>query len=162
AVGPLPMLPPQALLRAPRENPTVIPREVTGEILRDAEGKLYERVGDRVRPVRQLFAGARGEMIDLLPARPMQGHPRAEADVQPSAAANVDATSTAPEQPRERAFRELARRLAPEPGFWRIVRYADFIDVLGPQLNAAARLQPGHQLACYLQVFEVCVQTSQP
>ena len=56
---------------------------------------------------------------------------------------------------QERSFREVARQLAPEPGFWRVVRYADFIDAITPQLAAAPRLQPGHQLACYVQVYEL-------
>lgn len=167
AVGPIPALPPQLLLRAPRGHASVIPKEVTGEILRDVDGRLYERIGDRIRPVRQLFAGARGEVIDLLPAHapaepaPSQALPRA---AEPPVATQTPDDSTAPgataETVAERSLRELTRRLVPEPGFWRLVRYADFIDVLGPQLNAAARLQPGHQLACYVEVFEVCVPTS--
>jgi hypothetical protein len=168
AVGPIPSLPPQLLLHSPRGRAGVIPKEITGEILRDADGRLYERAGDRVRPVRQLFTGARGEVIDLLPApatpepvvtegaaRPAELSTISQA---PNNTANPPAAAggTAP----ERCIRELARRLVPEPGFWRVIRYADFIDVLGPQLNAAARLQPGHQLACYVEVFEVCVPTS--
>ena len=38
---------------------------------------------------------------------------------------------------------------------WRLVRFADFIDVIAPQLADPRRLQPGHQLACYLQLYEL-------
>jgi hypothetical protein len=48
-----------------------------------------------------------------------------------------------------------ARRLMPEPGIWKVVRYADFVDILSPQLQNPGRLQPGHQLACYVQVYEL-------
>jgi hypothetical protein len=60
---------------------------------------------------------------------------------------------------RERRLRDLARRLLPQPGLWRLVRYADFIDEITPQLAHARRLQPGHQLACYLQLHEVVTET---
>ena len=43
--------------------------EIIGEILRDAGGRLYEKLGDTVRPVSQLFTGPHGEMIDLAPVR---------------------------------------------------------------------------------------------
>ena len=70
AIGPLPALPPPQMLqqRSPAA-PAVMPREVTGELLRDAHGRLYETVGDQVRPVNQLCHGSRGQVIDLLPLR---------------------------------------------------------------------------------------------
>jgi hypothetical protein len=49
----------------------------------------------------------------------------------------------------------MARRLVPEPGLWRLVRYADFVDAITPQLANPRRLQPGHQLACYVQIYEL-------
>ena len=70
AIGPLPALPsPQMLQRQSPATPAVMPREVTGELLRDARGRLYEKVGDQVRPVNQLCHGSRGQVIDLLPLR---------------------------------------------------------------------------------------------
>ncbi len=56
-------------MRMAHPSASLMPREVTGEILRDAGGRLYERIGDHVRPVHQLFTGARGEMVDLTPVR---------------------------------------------------------------------------------------------
>lgn len=70
AIGPLPALPPpQMLQRQTSAPPAVMPREVTGELLRDARGRLYERVGEQVRVVNQLCHDSRGQVIDLLPLR---------------------------------------------------------------------------------------------
>jgi hypothetical protein len=49
--------------------------------------------------------------------------------------------------------------MVPEPGLWRLARYADFIDAITPQLAEPRRLQPGHQLACYLQIYELGTTT---
>ena len=117
---------------------SLMPREITGEILRDASGRLYEKVGDHVRPVNQLFTGSRGEMIDLAPVREVtRENPRASASRQGQRRGvrrigrairrkpairqrgrrnRPDATSRSARQRCERPFRELARRLAPEPG----------------------------------------------
>ena len=167
AIGPLPALPaPHRPMRAPNASATLIPREITGEILRDAGGKLYEKVGDYVRPVNQLFTGPRGEMIDLAPIRDVTPEPAASGTATASAAgptgseyAGADdhgsAASRSDDPHDERPLREVARRLVPEPGLWRLVRFADFIDVITPQLADPRRLQPGHQLACYLQLYEL-------
>jgi hypothetical protein len=177
AIGPLPALPaPHRPMPNVNPSTTLIPREITGEILRDASGKLYEKVGDYVRPVNQLFTGSRGQMIDLAPIRGVanetaapsasrHGQWRAAGAPDESAAdpgdddAGAEHDGNAPPrsgvQRRERLLRELVRRLVPEPGLWRLVRYADFIDIIMPQLADQRRLQPGHQLACYLQVYEV-------
>src|SRR5437762_2873273 len=154
AIGPLPALPaPHRLMRAPNAPATLIPREITGEILCDGSGKLYEKVGDYVRTVNQLFTGPRGEMIDLAPIRDFTPEP---AD---NSAPTTEGDGNSPPRPdekhEERPLRELARRLVPEPGLWRLVRFADFIDVVAPQLADPRRLQPGHQLACYLQLYEL-------
>jgi hypothetical protein len=70
AIGPLPALPsPQMLMRPSATSPALMPHEVTGEILRDARGQLYEKVGDQVRPVNRLCHDKRGQVIDLLPLR---------------------------------------------------------------------------------------------
>ena len=156
AIGPLPQLP--APVRLPHGAPSLAPREIAGEILRDGEGRLYERLGDRVRPINQIYMGARGEMIDLTPMREGQGEPQAaEPDVVDSDV--QDEAREAAEQ--SRPFRELVRRLVPEPGLWRLVRYADFIDAITPQLADPRRLQPSHQLACYVQIYELAVTRRQ-
>ena len=91
AIGPLPALPaPHRLARTALAAGALVPREVTGEILRDASGRLYERIGDHVRPVNRLYTGTRGEMIDLTPVREM---PRA---ARPAAAGPIDASDPPP------------------------------------------------------------------
>jgi len=182
AIGPLPALPsPQRLMRMAHPSASLMPREVTGEILRDARGRLYEKIGDQVRPVHQLFTGARGEMVDLTPVRevirengasntPSHGQAQASTESGEPSVEDADgdfgnddyeiapgATSRSAQAVAQRPFRELARRLAPEPGLWRLVRYADFIDVITPQLADPRRLQPGHQLACFAQIYELAV-----
>jgi len=161
AIGPLPQLPaPHRLMRA-LPHAALSPREITGEILRDGNGRLYERVGDHVRALSQLYMGTRGEMIDLAPVRESpQPAPQAEAVEHAVSGDEDDAPETADgngAEPRTRSFREVVRRLVPEPGFWRLVRYADFIDAITPQLADPRRLQPSHQLACYVQIYEVAV-----
>jgi hypothetical protein len=160
AIGPLPALPsPHQLLRNVVAAASLLPREVTGEILRDAQGRLYERNGDHVRPMTRLFTGGQGEVIDLAPV----ADANAENDKQDSGPeptqGELDEKPRATGSRRERRLRDLARRLLPQPGLWRLVRYADFIDEITPQLAHARRLQPGHQLACYLQLHEVVTET---
>jgi hypothetical protein len=41
------------------------PRLVQGEILSDDGGRLFERVGSRIRPLQRLFSGPRGEVLEL-------------------------------------------------------------------------------------------------
>jgi hypothetical protein len=166
-VGPLPALPPRRLM-APDTRPARIPCEITGEILRDRNGKLYEKVGNSVRPVNQLFTGARGEMIDLVPVRndgpdsrfqqrPSGAAKRAEDATEPSDPGEDAAASTSDSNQDAKPLREVVRPLIPEPGLWRLVRYADFLDAITPQLADPRRLRPGHQLACYVQVLELTV-----
>jgi hypothetical protein len=177
AIGPLPALPPpHRPMRSANASAPLMPREITGEILCDSSSRLYEKVGDYVRPVNQLFTGSRGEIIDLVPIRATTHDaavPSASRHGQWGAAGTSGASSAADagdgyagakqddapprsDEPRGKHFLgELARRLTPEPGLWRLVRYADFIDVLMRQLADPRRLQPRHQLACYLQIYEV-------
>jgi hypothetical protein len=175
AIGPLPALPPpHRLMRNANPSAPLMPREITGEILRDASGRLYEKAGDYVRPIHQLFTGSRGEMIDLAPIRDVtdettisgaSGHGRwgAAGASGAASAANREAGAEQDDAPPlggERSFGELARRLTPEPGLWRLIRYADFIDVITPQLADPHRLQPRHQLACFLQIYEAGTTTT--
>jgi hypothetical protein len=178
AIGPLPALPPpHRLMRNSNPSAPLTPREITGVILRDASGKLYEKAGDYVRPINQLFTGSRGEMIELMRIRDVthdtpvssasnhgqwgaagaSGAPSAANPADSYAGAEQDDAPPPPGERRERSLGELARRLTPEPGLWRLIRYADFIDVITPQLVDPRRLQPRHQLACYLQIYELAM-----
>src|SRR5262245_29687931 len=40
-------------------------RPVLGEILRGEQGDWYERIGNRIRPLRQLAAGPNGEVLEV-------------------------------------------------------------------------------------------------
>lgn len=160
-MGPLPSLPaPHRLTPAAGAGLTFSPREVTGDILRDTRGRLYERVGDHVRAMSQLFTGPKGEVIDLAPvAAETSTDAGDDAPAEEKSEADADDEPRIEEPKREHKFRQLARRLLPEPGVWRLIRYADFIDVVTPQLADSRRLQPSHQIACYLQLHEVCTAT---
>jgi hypothetical protein len=173
AIGPLPALAPRHRpMRSANASAPLMPREIMGEILCDASRRLYEKVGDNLRPLNQLFTGAHGEM----PTGPATHETKfesasrySELDAAGSLSLSLaadprrysadgkhdDAPACPDEQRDKHSLGELARRLTPEPGLWRLVRYADFIDVLTPQLADPRRLQPRHQLACYLQMYEV-------
>jgi len=158
AIGPLPALPPHRQLVRAARGTSLAPREVTGEILRDGRGRLYEKVGDQVRPINRLFSGARGEVIDLAPLADAGAPGGGDIGGDDGGAGEGFAEdAAAADEGRHRSLRELVRGLVPEPGIWRLVRFADFMDVLAPQLASPARLQPGHQLACYIQIHEAIV-----
>ena len=49
------------------------------------------------------------------------------------------------------------RKLFPDPGLQRLVRFGDFKSLLTPQLRQPERLRDSHWIPCYLQVYEACV-----
>ncbi|MBE7500243.1 MAG: hypothetical protein HS113_08040 [Verrucomicrobiales bacterium] len=163
--------------RPPRERAASAlghPRPVLGEILRGEDGTLYERFGTRIRPLLRLAAGPQGDVLEVadtgdaprlrarvpLPPTPPEAT-RAEAPAtpqpdphreppppaaSPAAVPTADAARHAPP-----AFRSLL----PEPGQWRVVRFADFKPMLLAQLAHPERLRDTHRLPCYVQVFEI-------
>src|SRR5215813_3851438 len=54
------------------------PRLVQGEILSDDDGRYYEKVGRRIRPLQRLFSGPRGEVLEL----PSEARAGAQAEAQ--------------------------------------------------------------------------------
>lgn len=93
------------------------PRLVQGEILSDDDGRLFERAGNRIRPLQRLFSGPHGEVLEL-PAEPRRETdaeapapdaetPKAEAQAEPRAEA-------APEQ-RRHSQRPIRRQPQPHP-----------------------------------------------
>ena len=54
--------PPKLLPQMPATNGSLAlrPRLVQGEILSDDDGRLYEKIGRRIRPLQRLFSGPRG------------------------------------------------------------------------------------------------------
>lgn len=162
SIGPLPTLSlPHLAIRNAREAAALVPREIVGVILRDERGRLYEKIGDRVSPVTQLFTGPRGEVIDLV-AQQGSGEVRETTDQQSGESGHhlAEPAASHSESHTPASFTKMAHRLLPEPGIWRLVRYADFVDLISPQLANPHRLQPGHQLPCYLQVYELAAPCS--
>src|SRR5262249_56189058 len=79
--------PPQLLPQMPATNTGLAlrPRLVQGEILSDDDGRLYEKVGRRIRPLQRLFSGRRGEVLEL-PAEALTEHLVTEQTPQAAAA----------------------------------------------------------------------------
>lgn len=153
-------------------------RLVRGEILRDQEGRIYEKLGGGIRPLRKIFSGPRGEIVELLPVHEaVRGDLDSATEIPLDSEANADFVEMdSPEQPdshrRPRHNKDLrqsqsvdqpkaanvgpppCRTLFPEPGQKRVVRLGDFKTMLTPQLAHPERLREAHRLACYLQVYE--------
>jgi len=75
------------------------PRLVQGEILSDDDGRYYEKVGRRIRPLQRLFSGPRGEVLEL----PSEARAEAEAEQrEPSPQAPDAGASKTEAQPKPR------------------------------------------------------------
>jgi hypothetical protein len=96
-------------------------RPVKGEILRDEQGRLYEKTGNLVRPLHKLATSRDGDLIEL----------NAQQEKAPA-----------------------CRKLFPDPGQWRVVRWGEFKSLLAGQVAHPERLRDNHRLACYVQVME--------
>jgi hypothetical protein len=144
-VGELPPLRAKAALAASSGNPPRHPRRLQGELLCDESGRLYEKIGSHVRPVHQLVAGPRGEVLDLAPpARGFRSQPPAsEPDV-------IDAEINEKDEPDGASWRELA----PPSARPRVVRLGEFKTMLAPQLAHPERLRDAHRLSCRVRIFE--------
>src|SRR6266511_2167394 len=96
----------QVLLAAPGEevdlnplNAMARPRLVQGEILSDDDGRYYEKVGRRIRPLQRLFSGPRGEVLEL----PSEARAEAEAEQREPSPQAPDADASKTEaQPKPR------------------------------------------------------------
>jgi hypothetical protein len=91
-------------------------------------------------------------------AQPNHGRSEVYPQQPPENAASIAPDMQAEKQPMPAGSNVLfatARKLMPEPGIWKVLRYSDFVDLLSPQLQNPGRLQPRHQLACYVQVYEL-------
>lgn len=153
-------LPEVATTPPPYETPphALVPvrsRPVTGEILRDHEGKLYERRGRQLIPLRTLISGRQGEILEY-------GHPTPERRYEVQATIDPvpnpdEAISAEFEDDGGRTIdvKESAalQKLFADPGQLRLVPLADFPQQLTPQLARPERVRESHRLACYVQVF---------
>lgn len=153
------------------------PRPIRGEILRDQEGRLYEKIGEQIRPLHKLVSGSRGQVLELVPSRkpisevhapiesnepfadfqrvphrnpPHSGRLRKQNEELNHAGAVAQPAAKSP-QPAP------YRKLFPEPGQGRVIRLGDFKSMLAPQLAHPERVRDTHRLACYLQVYEVAI-----
>lgn len=132
------VLPP--LKRPERRGETHPPRLVRGEILRCERGTFYEHCRGRIRPLHRLFAGPRGEILEMPPG----------AEPAPAETAESTGETTGP------AFRALFAG----PGERRMVAWGGFKEALTPQIGHPERLRDSHQLPCDVQVYEVITPQS--
>lgn len=168
-----PQLLPSALHRGRNQNqddPAWRSRIVQGEILCDESGRLYEKVGSRIRPVHQLASGPAGELIEMIPAdrnnvRVLSQTPRVVDALERSAATEKQALTTATRDSVLKKFvpfhsvkngTEIPghRKLFTDPGQWRVVTWCEFKEILAPQLAHPERLRDTYRLPCYVQVVE--------
>jgi hypothetical protein len=78
------------------------PRLVQGEILSDDDGRCYEKIGHRIRPLQRLFSGPRGEVLEL----PLETRAEAQAEQRPPSPKAPEAEASKPEahaKPRSEA-----------------------------------------------------------
>jgi hypothetical protein len=149
-LGELPLLRAAAAMAASSARPAPRPRRLQGELLCDEAGRLYEKIGNFVRPIHQLVAGPRGEVLDLAPPSKSSLRGTANAVIDVPDAEVVDVTADDDEGPPAAGYRELTPRSA-QP---RIVRFGEFKTILGPQLLHPERLRDTHRLPCRVRVFE--------
>jgi hypothetical protein len=113
-------------------------RQVTGEIVRDQKGRLFESVAGSLRPLHKLMTGPRGELLE---AEPMPVR-------RPSAPVEVQV-------PDGETPARSWRALLSEQGERRMVRLGDFKAQLLPQLAHPERLRDAHLLPCTVRLYEV-------
>jgi hypothetical protein len=136
-------------------------RPILGEILRGEKGEWYERIGNRIRPLRQLVSGPNGEVLEV-PSNYLPENGRGQtadaevceesAEEEETAAAQPEPRETAP--PRGAPTSSGFRRLIAEPGTWRVLPFGGFKLLLASQLSHPARLRDSHRIPCHLEVFE--------
>jgi hypothetical protein len=151
------------------------PRPVRGEILRGQEGRLYEKIGEQIRPLHKLVSGSGGQVLELVPFQEPISEISVPADSNEPSAESQKAQGGNPprggRQPKRNGELSQAtpvsqpaaekpkpvpyRKLFPDPGQERVIRLGDFKSLLATQLAHPERVRDTHRLACYLQVYEV-------
>jgi hypothetical protein len=167
----LPAMPPAPPMA---RNEGVRARPIRGEILRGQEGRLYEKIGEQIRPLHKLVSGSRGQVLELVPSQEpvseISAPPDNERPVESPKAKhgnfsrsnqqhrqNATSNQTRPvaqpatEKPKFASYRKLFS----DPGQERVIRLGNFKSQLVPQLAHPERVRDTHRLACYLQVYEV-------
>ena len=164
---------PHVLGSSPHAEPRFHQRIIQGEILSDENGKLYEKLGTRIREVHQLASSSNGELIELVPAgsprlrligpaaepKPVEPHEKTvAASARSSGRAAQDEVSQKGFIPLssspEKSTLPTHRKLFADPGQWRVVFWGEFKEILSAQLANPERLRDSYRLPCYVQVFE--------
>jgi hypothetical protein len=141
------------------------PRRVAGDILRDHEGRLYEKTAIGIRPLHRLAPGPRGEILDLAPANFQPKIPLPPPAIL-DAGEKLNATEVTPADHREKkiehaqvrsrpAVPQAFRKLLADPGLRRLVAWSDFKPMLAAQVAHPERLPETHRLPCYAQIYEI-------
>lgn len=160
-IGPLPALDQSFLLSALAEQGRAAQRPVQGEILCDDAGRMYERIGRRIRPLHQVVSGPEGQVLDVVPtAEPdeeaVQGIrplPKLRVEMRPEA---MSAQRFAGSPLKPSPF----LKLLPDPGLWRVVLWGEFKGLLVGQIAHPERLRDMHRLPCRVQLYESTVMQS--
>jgi hypothetical protein len=97
------------------------PRLVQGEILSDDDGRLYEKVGRRIRPLQRLFSGPRGEVLELPTEAQAEARVEAQAEQRAPSPQAPDADASNNEtQAKTRSEAPPQRPQAPQRPFRRL------------------------------------------
>jgi hypothetical protein len=143
-------------------------RIIRGEILSDANGHLYEKLGNQIGPIHQLASGQFGEVIDLVPVNtsgprmiaaatgPKSVESPTRSESRETATGNdSEKSSFVPLQKiQEQSSETSYRKMFADPGQWRVVWWGEFKEILGQQLTHPERLKDAYRLPCYVQVLE--------
>jgi hypothetical protein len=167
-------LPPIAPALPMAQQKRLQPRPVRGEILRDQEGRLYEKIGEQIRPLNKLVSGSRGQVLEIVPSRgPIsETHAPIERNARPVDSQQANPPGGGRQRKQTEEFNQAGpvarpaaespqpapyRKLFPDPGQGRVIRLGDFKSMLAPQLAHPERVRDTHRLACYLQIYEVTI-----
>lgn len=116
-------------------------------IVQDERGQLYERVGPHLRPLRGAVAG-RAEI-------PRRAEPVADRDPAPPEELDAEPPDAGGDGDDPAAAPVGVRKLVPEPGLRRVVRFADFKAILAAQMAHASRIRDTHLVSCQVHVYEI-------
>jgi hypothetical protein len=130
-------------------------RPVLGEILRGEQGDWYERIGNRIRPLRQLAAGPSGEVLEVPKGYMFNRVASTQTtDEEPADEERQQEETIAEERLREGPAFTAFRSLVTGPGIWRVVPFGFFKSILAAQLSHPDRLRDSHRIPCHVEIFE--------
>jgi hypothetical protein len=144
-------------------------RPICGEILKNQDGRLFERRGNQLLPLHNLVAGPHGEVLEFagslntasavtearaMPSVATQGFAAAEAEATPDLTRHPAAGRVSPKNQAARGAYTW-KTLFEDPGRLQFVNLGDFRPQLLPQLQKPEILRDSHRLPCYVQIFEI-------